>query len=66
MSIITANEAEQEAIVTAAKLIMAAVTTAPKARGISTIQSALIQGEEKEHLAQAMDNHGLQKASGDI
>jgi uncharacterized ferredoxin-like protein len=63
MSILTANEVEQEAIVTAAKLIMAAVTTAPKTRGVSTIQSALIQGEDKERLAQAMEGHGPEKAS---
>jgi uncharacterized ferredoxin-like protein len=67
MSIITANQAEQEAIETAAKLIMAAVTTAPKTRGVSAIQSALVLGEDKEHLAQAMENHGRQKAAaGDI
>ncbi len=67
MSILTPNDVEQEAIVTAAKLIMAAVTTAPKTRGVSTIQSALLQGEEKEQLAQAMESHGPQKASvGDI
>ena len=67
MSILTMNEVEQEAIVTAAKLIMAAVTTAPKTRGLSTIQSALIQGEEKERLAKAMEDHGPQKAfNGDI
>jgi len=51
MSIFTSNEVEQEAIVMAAKLIMAAVTTAPKTRGVSSIQSALIQGEDKERLA---------------
>jgi len=67
MSILTAIEVEQEAIVIAAKLIMAAVTTAPKTRGVSTIQSALIQGEDKERLAQAMEIHGNRKASvGDI
>jgi uncharacterized ferredoxin-like protein len=67
MSILTAKEVEQEAIVTAAKLIMAAVTTAPKTRGVSTIQSALIQGQDKERLAQAMESHGPHKAAaGDI
>jgi uncharacterized ferredoxin-like protein len=67
MSILTANQVEQEAIVTAAKLIMAAVTTAPKTRGVSMIQTALIQGEDKERLAQAMESHGPQKVSaGDI
>jgi len=63
MSILTAAEAEQEAIVTAAKLIMAAVTTAPKTRGVSSIHTALIQGGDKERLAQAMESHGPQKAS---
>jgi uncharacterized ferredoxin-like protein len=67
MSILTSNQVEQEVIVTVAKLIMAAVTTAPKTRGVSTIQSALIQGEEKERLAKAMEDHGLRKAfNGDI
>jgi uncharacterized ferredoxin-like protein len=67
MSILSSNEVEQEAIVTAAKLIMAAVTTAPKTRGVSTIQSALLLGEDKEGLAKAMENHGPQKSSaGDI
>ena len=63
MSILTANEVEQEAIVTAAKLIMMAVTTAPKTRGVSSIQLALIQGEDKERLAQAMESHAPRKAS---
>jgi uncharacterized ferredoxin-like protein len=63
MSILAANEVEQEAIVTAAKLIMAAVTTAPKTRGVSTIQSVLIQGEDTERLAQAMERHGPRKAA---
>ncbi len=63
MPILTANEVEQETIITAAKLIMAAVTTAPKTRGVSTIQSALILGEDKERLAQAMEDHVSQKAA---
>ncbi len=63
MSVFKANEVEQESIVTAAKLIMAAVTTAPKTRGVSSIQSALILGDDKELLAQAMEKHGPQKAA---
>ena len=63
MSILKANEVEQDAIVTAAGLIMAAVTTAPKTRGVSSIQSALIQGEDKERLARAMESHGPRKAA---
>lgn len=63
MSILSSSQAEQEAILTAAKLIMAAVTTSPKARGVSTVSSALIQGEEKERLAKAMEEQFLRKKS---
>jgi uncharacterized ferredoxin-like protein len=62
MSILTSAQAEQEAILTAAKLIMAAVTTSPKTRGVSKISSVLIQGEEKERLAKAMEDHGSPKS----
>jgi uncharacterized ferredoxin-like protein len=61
MSTISSSQAEQEAILIAAKLIMAAVTTSPKGRGVSEISTVLIQGEEKEQLAQAMERHVLQK-----
>ncbi len=63
MAVFKSSEVEQEAIVTAARMIMAAVTTAPKTRGVSTIQSALIVGDDKELLAQAMEKHGPQKAA---
>lgn len=67
MAILTSKQAEPEAILTAAKLIMAAVTTAPKTRGVSTITSALLQGEDKERLAKGMEVQGAKKAfSGDI
>jgi uncharacterized ferredoxin-like protein len=61
MPALTSAQAEQEAILTAARLIMAAVTTSPKARGISAISSVLLQGEEKERLALAMENHGSRR-----
>ncbi len=63
MSILMSGQVEQEAIVAAAKMIMAAMTTAPKTRGVSTIQSALLQGEDKERLAQAMESHAPSKAA---
>ena len=67
MAILTSKQAEPEAVLAVAKLIMAAVTTAPKTRGVSTITSALIQGEDKERLAKQMEGHGAKKAfSGDI
>jgi uncharacterized ferredoxin-like protein len=63
MSILTSNEAEREAVSAAARLIMAAVATAPKTRGVSMIQSVLIDGNDKERLADAMEHHGRGKAS---
>ena len=57
MSIISSFQAEQQAILTAADLIMAAITTSPKGRGVSSLTCAIIEGEEKERLAQAMEEH---------
>ncbi|HSR10495.1 MAG TPA: DUF2148 domain-containing protein [Thermodesulfobacteriota bacterium] len=62
MSIIKPEQAEQEAVVTVGKLIMAAVTTAPKTRGVNAVTSLLVQGKEKEKLAKAMEAHGKGKA----
>jgi uncharacterized ferredoxin-like protein len=63
MSILSSSQAEQEAIFTAAKMIMAAVITSPKARGVSTVTSVLLYGEEKERLAKAMEDQFLKKGS---
>jgi uncharacterized ferredoxin-like protein len=57
MTMIPSSQAEQEAILTAAKLIMAAITTSPKGRGVSSLTTAIIEGEEKERLARAMEEH---------
>ncbi|NWF56421.1 MAG: hypothetical protein HXY45_16670 [Syntrophaceae bacterium] len=61
MAILTSKQAEQEAVLTAARLIMAAVTTSPKTRGVSSISSVLIQGEEKDRLALAMEEQFSKK-----
>ena len=55
MPILSSTQAEPEAILAVAKMIMAAVTTSPKGRGVSTVTSVLIHGEEKERLAKAME-----------
>jgi len=62
MSILSSAQAKKEAILTAAGLIMAAITTSPKARGVSSVCSVLIQGEEKERLAKAMEDHAPRKS----
>jgi uncharacterized ferredoxin-like protein len=56
MPVFKSPQAESEAILTAAKLILAAVTTSPKTRGISSLTTAVLQGEEQERLAKAMED----------
>ncbi len=63
MTLFASEQGEQEAILMAAKMIMAAVTTSPKARGVSEIKSVLVQGVEKEGLAKAMEDHFIRKGS---
>jgi uncharacterized ferredoxin-like protein len=62
MSVMTSSQAEQEAVLTAAKLIMVAIATAPKGRGVSEVNSVLLLDEEKERLARAMEEHDSHKA----
>jgi len=61
MSTLSSSQAEQEAVFMAAKMIMAAITTSPKARGVSAVKSVLLHGEEKEKLAQAMEDQFSRK-----
>jgi uncharacterized ferredoxin-like protein len=63
MSLIGSSEAEKEAVLTAAKLIMAAITTAPKGRGVSEVTSALLLDEEKERLARSMEEQNSRKVA---
>lgn len=63
MALIYPPQAEFEAVLTAARLIMAAITTAPKGRGVSAISSVLLHGDEKEKLAQAMEKHYEKKTN---
>ena len=56
MPVLTPEQAEADALLTAAKLILAGVTTSPKTRGISSLTSILLQGEEQERLARAMED----------
>lgn len=62
MPLMTASQAENEAVLTAAALIMAAITTAPKGRGVSEVNSVLLRAEEIERLASAMEAHDPHKA----
>src|SRR4030042_1310151 len=63
LSLMTSSQAEKEAVMTAARLIMAAITTAPKGRGVSEVTSVLLRDEEKERLARAMEEQNSHKVT---
>jgi uncharacterized ferredoxin-like protein len=52
--IIGSEDAEREALLCAAKLMVAAARTAPKAGGRDTIKTLIVTGEDKDRLAEAM------------
>lgn len=54
MVIIKSDDAEMEAVLAVANLMVASARTAPKARGIDMITSAIVMGDEKEELANKM------------
>ncbi len=55
MARIGAQEAQTDAVKLAATLMAAAARTAPKARGLDSVQTVIVDGEDLELLAQAMD-----------
>ncbi len=63
MAWIDAVTAEQEAARLAASLMAAAARTAPKARGLDSIQTLIVDGEDLETLAAAMEEKGREKGS---
>lgn len=52
---VSSNEAEREAAKVTAVLMAAAARTAPKTRGLDSIQTTIVDGEELEALAAAME-----------
>jgi uncharacterized ferredoxin-like protein len=61
MTIINSIDAEGKAILVAAKLLAVTARTAPKGRGVDRIVTAIITGEEKERIAQAMEEKSEHK-----
>ena len=55
MARIDSSLAQQEAVRTAAYLMAAAARTAPKARGLDSVQTLIVDGEDLELLARAME-----------
>jgi uncharacterized ferredoxin-like protein len=55
------GEAEESGVLFAAKLMAASARTAPKGRGVDRIETAIVTGEEKERIAEAMEKKIEQK-----
>ena len=55
MPIIGSLDAEKEAILHAAKLMLVSARTAPKTGGVDDVLTAIVYGEEKERLAAEME-----------
>ncbi|GAF87219.1 unnamed protein product, partial [marine sediment metagenome] len=55
MTVINSGEAEENALLFAAKLMAVSVRTAPKTRGVDHIVASIVTGEEKERIARAME-----------
>lgn len=58
--IIFEKTAEQNAIIQTANIMCQAARTAPKAKGLDYMRTAILTGEEKERLADAMESLGEQ------
>ena len=54
----SSEDAESEALLYAAKLMVAAARTAPKAGGRDSIKTLILTGEDKDRLADAMSTEG--------
>jgi uncharacterized ferredoxin-like protein len=59
---IDSREAEFEAILDAAKAMVAAARTSPKTRGLDSVKMAILTGEDLEPLAAAMEAKGTQRS----
>jgi uncharacterized ferredoxin-like protein len=62
MARITSEQAEGEAVVLAAKLMATAARTAPKARGQDSVKTLILDGEDIQQLADAMESKMWEKS----
>ena len=56
--IIEGKKGEQDAVLQAAKFMLAAARTAPKTAGIDDILTLIVYGEDKDAIARKMDEIG--------
>jgi uncharacterized ferredoxin-like protein len=64
--IIDSETAENEAIITAAKLMVASARTAPKTRGEDTVKTLILLDEDKNKLANVMEEMGRIRDSKNV
>ncbi len=61
MTIMRESEAELQGVMMAAQLMAVAARTAPKTRGLDSVQTAIVSGEDLERLAKALDRKLTEK-----
>lgn len=61
MSRVSQERAERDALTTAATLLAASARTAPKARGVDAVKTLILDGNELEQLASAMERKAEEK-----
>ena len=59
--IISSEDAERDAVLSAARLMVTAARTAPKAGGRDSITAAILIGDDKEKLADELEKMGKEK-----
>ncbi|MCK4953458.1 ferredoxin [Candidatus Bathyarchaeota archaeon] len=59
--IISSEDAERDAVLSAARLMVTAARTAPKAGGRDSITTAILIGDDKEKLADELEKMGKEK-----
>jgi uncharacterized ferredoxin-like protein len=64
--ILNSVAAEEDALLTVAKLMVTAARTAPKTRGEDSIHTAIVTGEDKERLAETMIELGRGRDAGNV
>jgi uncharacterized ferredoxin-like protein len=61
MPIVKGLDSEQEAIVALGKMMLVSARTAPKSKGLDSIQTALVMGKEKNSIAEKMRSYASTK-----
>lgn len=64
--IINSDVAEDEALLSVARLMVVAARTAPKARGEDSVKTAIVTGREKDELAKVMDELGRARDANNV